>query len=111
MNRRRFLQKLGFGAGSALAMMAMDPLNVMAAAKPGSMRYDADENKMTYRVQHGSGEKISLLGFGMMRLPDSQEDVDQLVDYAIAHGVNYFDTAPMYMGGRSEVLTGNTLSR
>ena len=49
MNRRRFLQKLGFGAGSALAMMAMDPLNVMAAAKPGSMRYDADENKMTYR--------------------------------------------------------------
>ena len=111
MNRRRFLQKLGFGAGSALAMMAMDPLNVMAAAKPDSMRYDADENKMTYRVQHGSGEKISLLGFGMMRLPDSQEDVDQLVDYAIAHGVNYFDTAPMYMGGRSEVLTGNTLSR
>ena len=111
MNRRRFLQKLGFGAGSALAMMAMDPLNVVAAAKPGSMRYDADENKMTYRVQHGSGEKISLLGFGMMRLPDSQEDVDQLVDYAIAHGVNYFDTAPMYMGGRSEVLTGNTLSR
>ena len=88
MNRRRFLQKLGFGAGSALAMMAMDPLNVVAAAKPGSMRYDADENKMTYRVQHGSGEKISLLGFGMMRLPDSQEDVDQLVDYAIAHGVN-----------------------
>ena len=111
MNRRRFLQKLGFGAGSALAMMAMDPLNVVAAAKPGSIRYDADENKMTYRVQHGSGEKISLLGFGMMRLPDSQEDVDQLVDYAIAHGVNYFDTAPMYMGGRSEVLTGNTLSR
>ena len=34
-----------------------------------------------------------------------------MVDYAIAHGVNYFDTAPMYMGGRSEVLTGNTLSR
>ena len=113
MNRRQFLQRLGMGAGSALAMMAMEPLNVLAgnSAKPGQLKYDADENKMTYRVQHGSGEKISLLGFGMMRLPDDQEQVDQLVDYAIAHGVNYFDTAPMYMGGRSEVLTGNTLSR
>ena len=113
MNRRQFLQRLGMGAGSALAMMAMEPLNVLAgnSVKPGQLKYDADENKMTYRVQHGSGEKISLLGFGMMRLPDDQEQVDQLVDYAIAHGVNYFDTAPMYMGGRSEVLTGNTLSR
>ena len=113
MNRRQFLQKLGMGAGSALAMMAMEPLNVLAgnSAKPGQLRYDADENKMTYRVQHGSGEKISLLGFGMMRLPDDQDEVDKMVDYAIAHGVNYFDTAPMYMGGRSEVLTGNTLSR
>jgi predicted aldo/keto reductase-like oxidoreductase len=113
MSRRQFLQKLGFGAGSALAMMAMDPLNVLAGntPRPQNLRYDADENKMTYRVQHGSGEKISLLGFGMMRLPDDQAAVDELVDYAIAHGVNYFDTAPMYMGGRSEVLTGNTLSR
>ena len=64
-----------------------------------------------YRVQHGSGEQISLLGFGMMRLPNNQEEVNKLVDYAIEHGVNYFDTAPMYMGGQSEVLMGNALSR
>ena len=69
------------------------------------------DNRMTYRVQHGSGKQVSLLGFGMMRLPNNQEEVDRLVDYAIEHGVNYFDTAPMYMGGQSEVLTGNTLSR
>ena len=113
MSRRQFLRKLGLGAGSALAMMAMDPLSALAGnrEKPGTLKYHADENKMTYRVQRGSGEKISLLGFGMMRLPDDQGQVDELVDYAIAHGVNYFDTAPMYMGGRSEVLTGNTLSR
>ena len=109
MNRREFLQRLGLGAGSALAMMAMEPLSALGAKTPRAN--DEVENKMTYRVQHGSGEKISLLGFGMMRLPDNQEQVDELVDYAIAHGVNYFDTAPMYMGGRSEVLTGNTLSR
>ena len=116
MNRRQFLQRLGMGAGSALAMMAMEPLSVLAGntartMKTDGLRYASEENQMTYRVQHGSGVKISLLGFGMMRLPDDQEQVDELVDYAIAHGVNYFDTAPMYMGGRSEVLTGNTLSR
>ncbi len=109
MNRRQFLQRIGVGAGSALAMMAFQPLTALAGTRKDED--DTPENRMTYRVQHGSGEQVSLLGFGMMRLPDDQEKVDELVDYAIGHGVNYFDTAPMYMGGRSEVLTGNTLSR
>ena len=112
MNRRQFLQRLGAGAGSALAMMAMGPLNVLAGnKKPDDVVVGDNQVKMTYRVQHGSGEKISLLGFGMMRLPDDQEDVDRLVDYAIAHGVNYFDTAPMYKGERNEDQTGRALSR
>ena len=108
MSRREFLRKLGIGTGSAVAMMAMEPLRVLAQDDkhlPGA------DNRMTYRVQHGSGEQISLLGFGMMRLPNDQDEVNELVDYAIAHGVNYFDTAPMYMGGQSEVLTGNALAR
>ena len=66
---------------------------------------------MTYRTQNGTGEKISLLGFGMMRLPREQEQVNELVDYALAHGVNYFDTAPIYGGGNNEIATGNALSR
>ncbi len=107
MSRREFLRRLGIGAGSAMALMALKPLDVFAEDEIISPK----DIRMTYRVQHGSGEQISLLGFGMMRLPDNQEEVDQLVDYAIEHGVNYFDTAPMYMRGRSEVLTGNALSR
>ena len=108
MNRREFLRRLGIGMGSAAAMMAMEPLRVLAQDNKKMVPTD---NRMTYRVQHGSGEQISLLGFGMMRLPNDQEEVNQLVDYAIEHGVNYFDTAPMYMGGQSEVLTGNALAR
>ena len=107
MTRREFLQQLGLGAGAAVALNMLGPLRMLAQDDKGSQV----QNRMTYRVQHGTGEQISLLGFGMMRLPDNQEEVDRLVDYAISHGVNYFDTAPMYMGGRSEVLTGNTLSR
>ena len=108
MDRREFLRRLGIGAGSAMALMALEPLKVLADDRQETA---AGENHMTYRVQHGSGKQISLLGFGMMRLPNNQDEVDRLVDYAIAHGVNYFDTAPMYMGGQSEVLTGNTLAR
>lgn len=108
MSRREFLRKLGLGTGSAVALMAMEPLRVLAQ---DDKQASGADNRMTYRVQHGSGEQISLLGFGMMRLPNDQDEVNELVDYAISHGVNYFDTAPMYMGGQSEVLTGNALAR
>ena len=106
ISRRQFLRRLGFGS----ALMAMSPLSTFAET-PRPFSAPDPNSKMTYRVQNGSGEAISLLGFGMMRLPREQEDVDRLVDYAIAHGVNYFDTAPMYGGGRNEEVTGLTLSR
>ena len=107
LGRRDFLRRLGVGAGSAMAMMALEPLSVFAQEKDST----PVNNRMTYRIQHGTNEQISLLGFGMMRLPDDQEKVNQMVDYAIEHGVNYFDTAPVYMRGQSEVLTGNALAR
>ena len=94
MNRREFLRRLGIGTGSAVALMAMEPLNVLAQKDK-----KAADIRMTYRVQHGSGEQISLLGFGMMRLPNNQEEVNQLVDYAIEHGVNYFDIYGRSVGG------------
>ena len=109
MNRRQFLHKLGLGA----AVMATNPLGVLAGetGRPQASGDGNTPNQMTYRVQHRSGAKVSLLGFGMMRLPDNQDEVNRLVDYAIAHGVNYFDTAPMYKGGNSELMTGIALSR
>ncbi len=65
------------------------------------------------------GERLSRLGFGAMRLPcvdgdDARPDqaaVDQMVDYALEQGVNYFDTAWGYHGGRSEVVLGRSLAR
>ena len=98
MNRREFLERRGIGTGSAIGMMAFEPLSALAQSEKKDTVID---NRMTYRAQHGSGKQLSLLGFGMMRLPNDQDEVNQLVDYAIEHGVNYFDTAPMYMGGQS----------
>ena len=70
--------------------------------------------KMTYRITPTTKDKVSLLGYGMMRLPsktENQDDYDQdminqQVDYAIEHGVNYFDTSPVYCQGKSEACTG-----
>ena len=63
------------------------------------------------------GVELSRLGFGTMRLPvDSKGTIDQtelerMVDFAIANGVNYFDTAYPYMGGKSEEAIGRALAK
>jgi predicted aldo/keto reductase-like oxidoreductase len=73
---------------------------------------------MEKRLIKKSGEELSLLGFGLMRLPLKQgsREIDKdlalkMVDYAKNKGVNYFDTAYMYHEGNSELFAGEALSR
>lgn len=83
---------------------------------------------MTYRTTT-DGKKISLLGYGAMRLPTvdgghangwvpngysttniDQELVERQVKYLLDHGVNYFDTSPAYCRGESEARLGKALA-
>lgn len=64
------------------------------------------------------GKKLSLLGFGAMRLPtmgqDSEIDyamTEKMIDRAMESGINYFDTAFPYHGGNSEIVTSKILSK
>ena len=121
INRRNFLKVVG---GTALASAAVLPgcKNRQEAAHTATTEVPTDQ--MTYRTNPKTGEKVSLLGYGCMRWPTlsggsardgadeiDQEEVNRLVDFAIAHGVNYFDTSPVYMQGGSEKATGIALKR
>ena len=72
---------------------------------------------MEFRNMTNIGERTSLLGFGCMRFTsDSEGKVDRpkayaLIDRAYQAGVNYFDTAYVYLNGESEKIVGEALSR
>ena len=121
LNRRNFLKYLGGGIAASSALLAAckdDERRTTAALQ------EPPKDKMTYRTNPNTGDKVSLLGYGMMRLPVvsgsgqdnqdapyDQEMVNRQVDYAIEHGVNYFDTSPAYCRGESETITGIALAR
>ncbi|MDD1704588.1 MAG: aldo/keto reductase [Methanoregula sp.] len=70
---------------------------------------------MLYRTVPKTGESLSILGYGFMRLPrspggglDEERAISQL-RHAIDEGVNYVDTAPLYHFGRSEPILARAL--
>jgi hypothetical protein len=121
ISRRNFFKALGAGSVvTTAAIYGCKPKN--KAIAEGSAIGEVPTDKMTYRINPNTGDKVSLLGYGCMRWPlrqkadGSGEEIDQdtvneLVDYAIAHGVNYFDVAPTYVRGWSESATGIALKR
>ncbi|MDO5442809.1 MAG: aldo/keto reductase [Bacteroidia bacterium] len=113
ISRRDFMKVVGAGTLAAGAV----------ACKSGSSQANEDLGpaEMPLRSNPNTGDKVSLLGYGCMRWkmvqgPDGKEIIDQdyvneLVDYALEHGVNYFDTSPVYLQGQSEAAAGIALAR
>ena len=65
---------------------------------------------MVYRDLGNTGVRLSPIGFGMMRLPEDEKAVTKMVRDAIDAGLNYIDTAYVYLDSKSESLTGRMLS-
>ena len=63
--------------------------------------------------------KLSALGMGAMRLPvidgdDARVDeakTEEMIDYAMSQGINYYDTAWGYHNGNSELTVGRALQK
>ena len=113
ISRRSFLKLFGAGTvGAAATLAGCKQANKAEeqAANEYKNQVEPPVGKMTYRENPKTKEKVSILGYGMMRLPtkvDNSDEYDQdminkQVDYAIEHGMNYFDTSPVYCQGKSE---------
>ncbi len=125
INRREFLSMAAAGtAAVAMAATGCGNNETKITNRGGSAKREIPTDKMTYRTTPSTGDKVSLLGYGFMRLPTKsnqsaresndeidQEQVNELTDYALEHGINYFDTSPAYCKGRSEHSMGIALSR
>ncbi len=120
INRRDFFKIVGVGTAAA-TLYSCGPKGAQSIATGSNASLPVPTDKMTYRTLN-TGDKVSLLGYGCMRFPmipgpDGKGDIvdqdvtNQLVDYAIAHGVNYFDTSPVYLQGQSERATGTALKK
>lgn len=122
INRREFIKIVGIAAATGTASLyGCASRNEKQAAGPDTSAA-AKTGEMTMRSFPGLGDNVSLLGYGCMRWPTlpspqgngnviDQDAVNALIDYAIAHGVNYFDTSPVYVQGWSEKSTGIALKR
>ncbi len=124
LDRREFIRRIGLGS-AAVSVAALVGCKSKDNPVAGNVTSQSEipTDGMTYRTNPKTGEKVYILGYGCMRWPDldggagrsdadlDQETINSLVDFAIAHGVNYFDTSPAYCKGRSEAATGIALSR
>ena len=128
IDRRDFLKVSGTTAATA----ALASCGIQGGNAGGEVDYMGHHDgpiptdKMTYRTNPKQGDKVSLLGYGWMRLPTTkngsartqentkgdaidQEQVNRLCKFALDHGVNYFDTSPAYCRGKSEESLGIAL--
>ena len=121
IDRREFLKTAGVAAAAMTGLSTLTGCKRKGSSDITGNSPGLQPGEMTFRTNPNNGDKVSILGYGCMRWPMikdengndivDQETVNRLVDYALEHGVNYFDSAPVYLQGQSESATGAALSR
>jgi predicted aldo/keto reductase-like oxidoreductase len=122
INRRDFIKAAGAGA-LATGATILTGCGPKEDKKPVvvSTNNNPISDGMPYHLNEHNGDKVSILGYGCMRwsmIKDKdgkdvidQEKVNELIDVAMANGVNYYDTSPAYLQGQSERASGIALNR
>ena len=112
MDRREFIRT----SGLAVAAAGLAACATTGNESENEIRPAGTDGKM---LQNFPG--IGVLGYGCMRWPMikdadgkdivDQEKVNELIDIAMANGVNYYDTSPVYLQGQSEAASAKALCR
>ncbi len=128
MNRRGFLQTAavsaaGFSTGSYVSGEAgsvsasagsghaqVSGSDSDAASVSGNTSENGNVPPQVFRNSFKGGLSLPSLGFGIFRMPTDTNISQKLVDTAMASGVNYFDAAYTYLGGKAEELCARLLS-
>ena len=123
ISRRDFLKIIGLTAATSTGLLQGCASGTGKEETSTQALGPVPTDKMTYRnFSKLAEDRVSILGYGCMRWPTvpspdgkgdliDQDEVNRLVDYAMAHGVNYYDTSPVYVQGWSEKATGIALKR
>lgn len=119
ISRRTALKQIvAGGAGVVAGTSLLGSCKNDKTVKKTYSKVEKTSDTIVTRTWETTSETIGLLGLGCMRLPRmgedrnspiDQEQTNEMVDYSLAHGINYFDTAPAYPG--SEVAMGVALCR
>lgn len=121
MSRREAIRHIGFGT-----LMLAGGFTLATGCK-GKNSDKPGKYVMAMRKDNVTGREVSLLGYGCMRFPTFETDeldnrgrkikaIDmkksqEIIDYAIANGINHFDTAWNYHNEKSAVAIGQMLKK
>ena len=129
MNRRDFLQTAAaVSAASSVNLVSASenaPVPTPSGAGPADGALATPENAgsmspsgtspdappQVFRNPFKGGLSLPSLGFGVFRMPMDTNISQKLVDTAMASGINYFDTAYTYLGGKAEDLCARLLAK
>ena len=75
MDRRDFIKKAGLAGVAASGIGLLESCGNSSVGRADSANGDSQtEGAMTYRTNNGNGDKVSILGYGCMRLPEIEEN-------------------------------------
>lgn len=122
ISRRTALKWLAGVGGVALAVYygaSRKEISALLDEDKAAENVPDDADRVVTRKDKITGEEVSLLGFGCMRLPvlkKGEPAIDEkqamkMIDFGYRHGINYFDTAYPYHEGLSETFVGKALKR
>lgn len=110
--------------GSGAAAVSLASCKPQSTNNSNSTQESGDKSagELEYRVSCNTKDRVSLLGYGCNRFPTldtpepdgfkiDQKATNEMIDYVMERGVNFFDTAPPYAQGWSERALGAALSR